>query len=133
MKKLLFVLLLIPGLALAKQQEFTWTWPTQDCDADAIAVADIVSSTLIIDTSPMPMPSDTAGPCSGSDDPGAPVTAIEVPISVPDTSVFVNLQPGVTYYARINVCTFTATNCSVWSTQTQFIVAYGKPRPVELN
>ena len=95
-------ILLFSTAALAKPQTLSWT--------------------------SMPMPSDTAGPCSG-DDPAGPVTATSVPITTPDTSTTLNLQPGITYYARIRVCYGAPDICSNWATEVSFVVPHGKPGP----
>ena len=121
-------ILLFSTAALAKPQTLSWTWPTTDCAGDPLNQADWVSAEIIYDTASMPMPSDTAGPCSG-DDPAGPVTATSVPITTPDTSTTLNLQPGITYYARIRVCYGAPDICSNWATEVSFVVPHGKPGP----
>jgi len=127
-----FVLLLALAFsapAMAKPHTLSWDWPTQDCDAAALDQGQWVSAEIIYDTAPMPMPSDTGGPCGATPDPDGPPTATPVPIASPTpTEVTLNLQPGITYYARIRVCYNTATNCSNWSAELEFTVPYGKPQ-----
>lgn len=125
---ILLVLLLSAGFAHAKPQELNWTWPTQDCDGATINQADWVSAEIIYDVSSMPMPSDTAGPCSATSDPDGPASSTSVP-TTNATTITLNLQPGVQYFARIRVCYNTPTNCSNWSTEAVFVVPYGKPGP----
>jgi hypothetical protein len=128
-------LLTLSVAACAKPQTLSWNWPTQDCDSVALDQAQWINAEIIYDTEPMPMPSDTAGPCSATPDPDGPATATSVPITASQpTQVTLNLQPGITYFARIRVCYTVATNCSAWSAETQFTVPYGKPnRPIWLN
>lgn len=122
-------LLSLSSVACAKPQVLSWNWPTTDCDGVTLAVTDLVASEVAVDTAPMDMPSDTAGACSGADDPAAPATATVTDVPMPDTSITLNLQPGVTYYARIRVSAYVAGNWSVWSSQVSFQVPYGKPGP----
>ena len=119
--------MLATTVAYAKPQTLTWAWPTTNCDDTPLTISDLTAAELIYDTSPMPMPSDTAGPCSSTNDPPAPASATTVPITMPDASVTLNLQPGETYYARIRVEANTAGNWSVWSVEYQFTVPYGRP------
>ena len=133
MKRLVSILMLL-GLmlsapAMAKPQQLSWNWPTTDCDGATMVVTDLLASEIAVDTSPMPMPSDTAGPCSATGDPDAPATATVTPVNMPDTSITLNLQPGITYYARIRVSAYVAGNWSSWSSQVSFQVPYGKPGP----
>jgi hypothetical protein len=126
--------LMFSATAMAKPQELSWNWPTTDCDGAALAVADLFASEIAVDTAPMDMPSDTAGPCTATADPDAPATAMVTPVTMPNTSITLNLQPGITYYARIRVSSFVAGNWSSWSTQISFQVPYGKPgQPIWLN
>lgn len=135
MKRLCAVLLLFCSVAAyAKPQDLSWSWPANDCDGAALAVTDLVEAEIAVDTSPMPMPSDTAGPCDVTPDPDAPTTAAVTPVPMPDTSITLNLQPGVTYYARIRVSAGVAGNWSAWSSQISFQVPHGKPgQPVWLT
>ena len=136
MKRFLFgcaVLMLSTG-AMAKPQVLSWNWPTTDCDGAPLVVTDLLTSEIAVDVVPMDMPSDTAGPCSATADPDAPATATVTPVTMPDTSITLNLNPGVTYYARIRVSAYQAGNWSSWSTQVSFQVPYGKPgAPIWLN
>lgn len=121
-------LLLFSVSAFAKPHTLNWSWPTADCDAITLNPNDWVSGEIIYDVDPMPMPSDTGGPCSATNDPNGPSSSISVPITTPVTELELNLQPGVTYYARIRVCYVTTTNCSAWSTELEFVVPRGKPQ-----
>lgn len=136
MKRILLALLLTVALAstaLAKPQDLSWTWPTTDCDGAPLSQADWVSGEIIYDVSPMPMPSDAGGPCTGTPDPDGPVSSTSV-ATTSATTITLNLQPGVTYYARIRTCYNTPTNCSNWSAEVSFVVPYGKPgAPIWLN
>ena len=126
--------LLVAADVFAKPQDLSWNWPTVNCDGEAMSLSDLVVGEVAVDTSPMVMPSDTAGPCSGTDDPAAPVTAIVAPVTPDQTTVTVNLQPGVTYYARIRVSAYIDGNWSSWSQEKAFIVPYGKPgQPIWIN
>lgn len=123
----------LPATALAKPHTLSWNWPTQDCDAAALDQSQWMGAEIIVDTSPMPMPSDTEGACVAVD-PDAPASATSIPITVPSpTEVTLNLQPGVTYYARIRACYGLATNCSSWSSELEFTVPYGKPQRSEFK
>ena len=136
MRKAIFIVLAMfaSSCAFAKPQALSWTWPTSDCDGTAMVVTDLLASEVAVDTAPMPMPSDSAGPCSGTPDPDAPASAMVTPVNMPDTTITLNLQPGVTYYARIRVSAYVAGNWSSWSSQVSFQVPYGKPgAPVWLN
>jgi hypothetical protein len=62
------------------------------------------------------------------------VAAAVTPVTIPDTSITLNLQPGITYYARIRVCAYTADNCSAWASEVSFVVPYGRPgQPIWIN
>lgn len=126
----LLVVLLLSQSAFAKPHTLSWTWPTQDCDAESLIQSEWNRAEIIYDTEAMPMPSDAAGPCSGTPDPDGPPTATVVPLTNNQVSTTLNLQPGVTYYARIRVCYYFADNCSSWSNQTVFTVPYGKPQAI---
>lgn len=114
----------------AKPQVIAFTWPTTDCDSLPIVASDLIESELIYDIVPMPMPSDTDGPCAVTVDPDPPASATVVPVDTSDTSVILNLHPGQTYYARMRVSAYLAGNWSSWSVQHQFTVPYGKPNRV---
>lgn len=135
LKTLVFFLLLSLGsVAYAKPQVLSWNWPTTDCDGETLVVTDLIASEIAVDTSPMPMPSDTDGACAATGDPDAPASATVTSVPMPDTSITLNLQPGVTYYARIRVSAYIDGNWSVWSDQVSFQVPYGKPgQPIWLN
>lgn len=125
----LLILCLFAAPVMAKPHTLSWSWPTQDCDAAALDQTQWVSAEIIYDTATMPMPSDTGGPCGTTADPDGPPTATPVPITSPTpTEVTLNLQPGITYFARIRVCYNTPTNCSNWSAELEFTVPYGKPQ-----
>ncbi len=121
------ILLLSTSMCFAKPQILTWEWPVDDCDGEILAQADFIESELIYSLSPMPMPSDTSGPCSANTDPGPPVGALTVPVPITDNSVILNLQPGQTYFARIRGSAYVAGNWSSWSAEHQFTVPYGRP------
>lgn len=131
MKKLIVLLvgLAMSQAAFAKPQTLNWNWPTTDCDGEPLVVADLLTSEVAVDTAPMDMPSDTAGPCAETGDPDAPDTATVTLVNMPDTSITLNLQPGITYYARIRVSAYQAGNWSSWSAQISFQVPYGRPGP----
>lgn len=130
MRFLLLLLMLVAGSAVAKPQILQWNWPTTDCDNAPLAVTDFRVSELAIDTAPMDMPSDAAGKCDPTTtDPDAPATATVYDVPIPDTSITVNLNPGVVYYARIRVSAYIDGNWSSWSEQVSFQVPYGKPGP----
>lgn len=130
---------LLSACAFAKPHQLTWVWPVEYCPepgqtaGDPLSTSDLVESELVYSLSPMPMPSDSAGPCSATADPDAPAGAISVPITIPDTAVTLNLQPGTTYYARIRVAAPIAGNWSSWSNQVQFTVPYGRPNVIQLS
>lgn len=130
MKKLLVLLLFVPMLAVAKPHQLSWTWPVDTCDGAALSVGELIEAELIYSLVHMSMPSDGAGPCAEPGDPEAPPGAITVPISMPDTTVTLNLQPGQTYYARIRVSAYLAGNWSAWSAEATFTVPYGRPNRV---
>ena len=131
---LLVFVMLFSTTALAKPHVLSWSWPTQDCDAAELLLSDWNSAEIIYDVNPMPMPSDTDGPCAATGDPGGPTgsTSVVIPDSA-TTEIELNLMPGMTYYARIRVCYFTATNCSAWSAELEFTVPYGKPQRSTFN
>lgn len=144
MKRMFLILVAIAlsacsGMASAKPHQLLWTWPTSYCPdpgqptGDPLAVEDLATSELIYSTEPIPMPSDTDGPCAPAGDPGPPASATVVPVSVPSTSITLNLQPGVTYYARIRVSAPTPDNWSSWSAQATFTVPYGRPNVIQLS
>lgn len=125
-----FVLIVLLGLcsmAQAKPQILSFKMPTVDCDGLVLAQSDLIESNLIYDIVPMPMPSDSAGPCAQTADPGPPAGATVVPIPVTDTTVILNLKPGEHYFARMNVSAYLAGNWSAWSVQYEFTVPYGRP------
>ena len=145
MKQLLFAVLAAvlltacPFPAQAKPHQLSWVWPVTYCPeegqtiGDPLSIASLVESELIYSTNPMPMNSDTDGPCASTPDAEPPAGAISVPITIPDTSVTLNLQPGQTYYARIRVAAPTAGNWSSWSAQATFTVPYGKPNVIQFT
>lgn len=128
------ILMLAYGAANAKPQTLSWNWPTSDCDGATMVITDLLASEIAVDTAPMPMPSDAEGPCGSTPDPDAPATATVTSVTMPDTSITLNLQPGITYYARIRVSAYVSGNWSSWSTQATFQVPYGKPgAPIWIN
>ena len=135
MRKLLTALMVVPVIALllvsmpaeAKPQIVSWTMPTSDCDGVALAQADLIEFELIYSTTPMPMPSDTAGPCDATPDPEAPAGAITVPVPVTETSTILNLHPGQTYYFRARISAYIDGNWSAWATEISKTVPYGRP------
>ena len=121
------LLIMSGGDASAKPQIVSWQMPTTDCDGDPLPAADLLSFELIYDTEPMPMPSDTAGPCGATEDPGPPATATVVNVPVTQTSTILNLQPGVTYYFRARISAYISGNWSAWSVEISKTVPYGRP------
>jgi hypothetical protein len=138
MKKLFFALAILvlsacASPAEAKPHQLSWDWPVDNCDGTALDAADMIESELIYSTSPMPMPSDTDGPCAATPDPDAPSSATVVPIPLSDNIVTLNLQPGQQYYARIRVSAYINSNWSAWSGQVAFTVPYGRPNRIQLS
>lgn len=127
---LLFACMFIGDTALAKPQILSWTWPIDDCDGEVLAQSDLRESELIYSAVPMPMPSDSSGPCATAPDPGPPAGSLLVPVPITGTSIILNLQPGQTYYARIRVSAYANGNWSSWSNETVFTVPYGRPNRV---
>jgi hypothetical protein len=124
----IFIAVCLPALADAKPHTLEWTWPTQNCDATALLASDFIAAEIAYDVNPMPMPSDTLGPCDLTQpDPDAPVAATVVAVDLLTTSHTLNLMPGMTYYARIRLSAYVAGNWSAWSVETQFTVPYGRP------
>jgi hypothetical protein len=124
---LVLISLAFSACAFAKPQIVSWEMPTGNCDATTLDAADLLEFELIYDTEPMPMPSDTTGPCDEAADPEAPSTATTVPVPVTETSTILNLQPGVTYYFRARVSAYIEGNWSSWSVQISKTVPYGRP------
>lgn len=124
---LTLALLAVSVCSFAKPQIVSWEMPTGDCDGGSLTQADLLEFELIYDTAPMPMPSDSAGPCDATGDPEAPASATTVPVPVTETSTILNLQPGVTYYFRARVSAFVDGNFSSWSVQISKTVPYGRP------
>ena len=135
MKKILLTILLcvITSCAYAKPHSLTWQLPTTDCDGVPLFGVDFIEQEIIYDTSPMPMPSDSTGPCFGTPDPDAPPSATVESILPTDTVITLNLQPGQTYYARARVSAYVNGNWSAWSTETQFTVPYGRPNKIQFT
>lgn len=129
----LLALLLYPLIAMSKPHGLSWAWPTTDCDDMPLAIGDFVAAEIAIDTSPMPMPSDTNPACGPETDPDAPPSATIYPVTPPDTAMDINLQPGVTYYARIRAASHVTGNWSDWSSEKEFTVPYGKPQRTILD
>lgn len=133
MRYILSALLMIAALLLyspdvdAKPQIITWTMPTTDCDGAALAQSDLIEFEIIYSTSPMPMPSDTTGPCDPTADPEAPAGAITVPVPVTETSKILNLQPGQTYYFRGRVSAYIDGNWASWTPEISKTIPYGRP------
>lgn len=119
--------------AFAKPHMLTWEWPTTDCEGLTIVASDLVESELIYSSVPMPMPSDTDGPCAVTADPDAPAGSLSVPIPVTDNTVILNLHPGQTYYARMRVSAYVDGNWSSWSDQAQFTIPYGRPNKIIMS
>jgi len=130
---ILMLPLILACTATAKPQIVSWSWPTTDCEGATLAQSDLVESELIFDLAPMPMPSDSDGPCAVTNDPDSPAGAVVVPIDIADTSTILNLKPGETYFARIRVASFVLGNWSVWSSEHQFTVPYGRPNRVIIS
>ena len=126
---ILFGGFLLGTYAQAKPQDLSWQWPTSNCDAEPMVQADLRQAEIAVSEAPMPMPSDTNGDCAEPNDPDAPATATVTPVDVNVTSITLNLQPGITYYARMRVSAYQDGNWSAWSDEIQFVVPFGKPGP----
>lgn len=126
--KYLLLLLLVTSNVFAASKEFTWNWPTLYCDGTNINPNTWISAELVYNTEPMPMPSDTDGPCGTIVDPAGPAGSISVDIATPVTSLVIDLTPNITYYARIRVCYDTVDNCSSWSGESVFTMG-NTPNP----
>ena len=118
---------LMPAPAEAKPQIITWEIPTTDCDGVPLAQGDFVEFELIYSTSPMPMPSDSAGPCDATPDPEAPSGALTVSVPVTETSKVLNMQPGETYFFRARVSAYVNGNWSSWTAEISKTIPYGRP------
>jgi len=128
-----FLALLLCSCALAKPHQLTWVLPIDDCDGGVLTQVDLLEQELVYSQTAMPMPSDTAGPCTGTVDPAAPAGALSVAVPITDTSTVLNLQPGQTYFARIRISAYVNGNWSSWSNQVQFVVPYGRPNVIQLS
>ena len=133
MKYIIVILILFAGVAEAKPQQLSWQHPTDDCDGSALSASDFVEQELIYSQTPMPMPSDSDGPCAPTVDPDGPAGSLSVAVPITDTSVILNLQPGQTYFARSRISSFVSGNWSSWSNQVQFTVPYGRPNVIRMS
>ena len=129
MRYLILISLLFYSSAWAVPATLNWDWPTLYCDGTAIDQNNWIRAEVIYSLSPLPMPSDDLGDCADPPDPDGPPEATSIPITTPVTSIDIEVELNVTYYARIRVCYDTASNCSSWGGEKVFSISGTIPNP----